>query len=87
MLEKRKDVAPYNWQHFMIANDKRVATHQILNVTNSFYVYFSVVKSVFFFRWGIKLPRIANNSLHILSDGGLGMAMFSLGTIEHMSLH
>ncbi|XP_042502692.1 probable auxin efflux carrier component 8 [Macadamia integrifolia] len=31
------------------------------------------------FRWGPKLPAIVANSISILSDGGLGMAMFSLG--------
>ncbi|XP_074375078.1 putative auxin efflux carrier component 8 isoform X3 [Apium graveolens] len=31
------------------------------------------------FRWGLHLPKIADKSITILSDGGLGMAMFSLG--------
>ncbi|PUZ55056.1 hypothetical protein GQ55_5G181600 [Panicum hallii var. hallii] len=31
------------------------------------------------FRWRIQLPSIVSNSIRILSDGGLGMAMFSLG--------
>ncbi|VAH62387.1 unnamed protein product [Triticum turgidum subsp. durum] len=31
------------------------------------------------FRWQIQLPLIISNSIRILSDGGLGMAMFSLG--------
>ncbi|KAM3331633.1 hypothetical protein ACQJBY_027536 [Aegilops geniculata] len=31
------------------------------------------------FRWQIQLPLIVSNSIRILSDGGLGMAMFSLG--------
>uniref|UniRef100_A0A0E0N1N4 Auxin efflux carrier component n=1 Tax=Oryza rufipogon TaxID=4529 RepID=A0A0E0N1N4_ORYRU len=31
------------------------------------------------FRWHIRLPLIVSNSIRILSDGGLGMAMFSLG--------
>ncbi|KAL4561057.1 hypothetical protein LXL04_033219 [Taraxacum kok-saghyz] len=30
-------------------------------------------------RWGIKKPQILENSVTILSDAGLGMAMFSLG--------
>jgi hypothetical protein len=30
-------------------------------------------------RWRIQLPSIVSNSIRILSDGGLGMAMFSLG--------
>ncbi|KAG8637908.1 hypothetical protein MANES_15G179560v8 [Manihot esculenta] len=31
------------------------------------------------FRWGVKMPEIVDNSILILSNGGLGMAMFSLG--------
>ncbi|KAJ9135184.1 hypothetical protein P3X46_032393 [Hevea brasiliensis] len=31
------------------------------------------------FRWGVKMPEILDNSIMILSNGGLGMAMFSLG--------
>lgn len=31
------------------------------------------------FRWGIEMPAIIAKSIAILSDAGLGMAMFSLG--------
>lgn len=31
-------------------------------------------------RWHIKMPTIMSGSISILSDAGLGMAMFSLGT-------
>ncbi|XP_057492383.1 auxin efflux carrier component 8-like [Actinidia eriantha] len=31
------------------------------------------------FRWGVEFPTIIDRSISILSDGGLGMAMFSLG--------
>ncbi|XP_038678702.1 auxin efflux carrier component 8 [Tripterygium wilfordii] len=31
------------------------------------------------FKWGVKLPEIIENSIKIISSGGLGMAMFSLG--------
>ncbi|KAJ7974449.1 Auxin efflux carrier component [Quillaja saponaria] len=31
------------------------------------------------FRWGINMPEVVNESILILSNGGLGMAMFSLG--------
>ena len=30
-------------------------------------------------RWNIKMPTIVSGSIAILSDAGLGMAMFSLG--------
>ncbi|KAJ7970951.1 Auxin efflux carrier component [Quillaja saponaria] len=31
------------------------------------------------FRWGVNMPKVVNESISILSNGGLGMAMFSLG--------
>lgn len=33
-------------------------------------------------RWAVKLPKIIEDSVTLLSDGGLGMAMFSLGTLK-----
>jgi len=30
-------------------------------------------------RWGLHMPEVVNQSIEILSNGGLGMAMFSLG--------
>ncbi|XVF14216.1 hypothetical protein REPUB_Repub09cG0039100 [Reevesia pubescens] len=38
------------------------------------------------FRWNIKFPAIIEKSIADLSSGGLGMAMFSLGTISTVSL-
>lgn len=34
-------------------------------------------------RWNIQMPSIVKGSISILSDAGLGMAMFSLGIILH----
>ncbi|KAI3474817.1 hypothetical protein Pfo_030128 [Paulownia fortunei] len=31
------------------------------------------------FRWAVKLPKVIEDSVSLLSNGGLGMAMFSLG--------
>lgn len=31
------------------------------------------------FRWNVQMPAIIAKSISILSDAGLGMAMFSLG--------
>ncbi|KAK6155125.1 hypothetical protein DH2020_009373 [Rehmannia glutinosa] len=31
------------------------------------------------YRWAVKLPKVVENSVSLLSNGGLGMAMFSLG--------
>jgi hypothetical protein len=35
--------------------------------------------NMFFFRWGVDMPDVVNQSITILSSGGLGMATFSLG--------
>lgn len=35
-----------------------------------------------FCRWGIEMPAIIAKSISILSDAGLGMAMFSLGMLS-----
>jgi auxin efflux carrier family protein len=58
--------------------------HKFMNCVNlgsgmqkviSCYVWHTMISC----RWRIQLPSIVNNSIRILSDGGLGMAMFSLG--------
>ncbi|KAL7100840.1 hypothetical protein ACP275_08G019900 [Erythranthe tilingii] len=38
-----------------------------------------LVWSSIHFRWGVKLPKVIENSILLISNGGLGMAMFSLG--------
>ncbi|EYU34112.1 hypothetical protein ABFS82_08G019900 [Erythranthe guttata] len=38
-----------------------------------------LVWSSIHFRWEVKLPKVIENSILLLSNGGLGMAMFSLG--------
>lgn len=37
-------------------------------------------------RWHISMPSIVGKSISILSDAGLGMAMFSLGGCPHAAL-
>lgn len=36
-----------------------------------------------FCRWGAKMPDIVKQSIMIISNGGVGMAMFSLGISKH----
>ncbi|KAL8465707.1 hypothetical protein ACS0TY_034976 [Phlomoides rotata] len=38
-----------------------------------------IIWAIIHFRWNVKLPKIIEISVSLLSDGGLGMAMFSLG--------
>ncbi|KAG8077727.1 hypothetical protein GUJ93_ZPchr0007g5921 [Zizania palustris] len=46
---------------------------------NMYACLIGLIWALISFRWHIQLPLIVNNSIRILSDGGLGMAMFSLG--------
>ncbi|KAH9675338.1 auxin efflux carrier component [Citrus sinensis] len=55
-----------------------VMTRLILIMINSYSISKSLV-TVGFFRWHVEMPAIIARSIAILSDAGLGMAMFSLG--------
>ncbi|KAK7304768.1 hypothetical protein VNO77_42655 [Canavalia gladiata] len=46
---------------------------------NTYASIFGITWSLISFRWNIKLPSIIDGSITILSNTGLGMAMFSLG--------
>ncbi|KAF8678513.1 hypothetical protein HU200_046267 [Digitaria exilis] len=46
---------------------------------NMYACLIGLIWALISFRWRIHLPSIISNSIRILSDGGLGMAMFSLG--------
>ncbi|XP_031287318.1 auxin efflux carrier component 8 isoform X3 [Pistacia vera] len=46
---------------------------------NTHATFLSLIWASIQFRWGVKLPEIIDKSIMILSTGGLGMAMFSLG--------
>ncbi|KAL5222193.1 hypothetical protein ABZP36_026906 [Zizania latifolia] len=46
---------------------------------NMYACLIGLIWALISFRWHIQLPLIVSNSIRILSDGGLGMAMFSLG--------
>ncbi|KAK7354667.1 hypothetical protein VNO80_20133 [Phaseolus coccineus] len=46
---------------------------------NTYASILGLVWSFIFFRWSIKMPSIIKGSIEIISNTGLGMAMFSLG--------
>lgn len=46
---------------------------------NTYSSLLGVIWSLIAFRWHFDMPTILYKSVHILSDAGLGMAMFSLG--------
>ncbi|RWR93376.1 PIN-like protein [Cinnamomum micranthum f. kanehirae] len=49
------------------------------NDPNTYSSLIGLIWSLVSFRWGIEMPAIIAKSISILSDAGLGMAMFSLG--------
>lgn len=57
-----------------------------VSLAHTFYSYsmFNFDRNYYCNRWGLHLPKIADKSVTILSDGGLGMAMFSLGKLIYM---
>ncbi|KAG6703370.1 hypothetical protein I3842_07G081900 [Carya illinoinensis] len=46
---------------------------------NTYSSFLGIVWSLISFRWLVKMPPIVNGCISIISDTGLGMAMFSLG--------
>ncbi|KFK25746.1 hypothetical protein AALP_AA8G154200 [Arabis alpina] len=46
---------------------------------NTYATLIGLIWATLHFRLGWKLPPMIDKSIHLLSDGGLGMAMFSLG--------
>lgn len=43
------------------------------------YLLLATDERVDLFRWGVDMPTLVKESIKIISDAGLGMAMFSLG--------
>ncbi|XP_051225706.1 probable auxin efflux carrier component 8 isoform X2 [Lolium perenne] len=60
--------------HFLLVVGKKLVMNP-----NMYACLISLIWALISFRWQIQLPLIVSNSIRILSDGGLGMAMFSLG--------
>ncbi|MED6217694.1 May act as a component of the auxin efflux carrier [Stylosanthes scabra] len=52
---------------------------KLIRNPNTFATLIGLIWSTIQFRWGIHMPKVVNQSIEILSNGGLGMAMFSLG--------
>ncbi|KAG2299536.1 hypothetical protein Bca4012_011160 [Brassica carinata] len=52
---------------------------KLIRNPNTYSSLFGLVWSLVSFKWNIKMPTIMSGSISILSDAGLGMAMFSLG--------
>ncbi|TVU35317.1 hypothetical protein EJB05_17202 [Eragrostis curvula] len=56
-----------------------VVGRKLVTNPNMYASLIGLIWALISFRWRIQLPLIVSNSIRILSDGGLGMAMFSLG--------
>ncbi|MED6144747.1 May act as a component of the auxin efflux carrier [Stylosanthes scabra] len=52
---------------------------KLIRNPNTFATLIGLIWSTIQFRWGVHMPKVVNQSIEILSNGGLGMAMFSLG--------
>ncbi|KAF8392837.1 hypothetical protein HHK36_021076 [Tetracentron sinense] len=52
---------------------------KLIRNPNTYSSLFGLIWSLISFRWHIQMPLIVSGSISILSDAGLGMAMFSLG--------
>ncbi|WOL19025.1 auxin efflux carrier component 2 [Canna indica] len=52
---------------------------KLIRNPNTYSSLIGLIWSLVSFRWDIKMPTIVEGSISILSDAGLGMAMFSLG--------
>ncbi|OAY66886.1 putative auxin efflux carrier component 1b [Ananas comosus] len=52
---------------------------KLIRNPNTYSSLLGVIWSLISFRWDIEMPAIVAHSISILSDAGLGMAMFSLG--------
>ncbi|GAU35289.1 hypothetical protein TSUD_274910 [Trifolium subterraneum] len=56
----------------------KVGKKLIMN-PNTYATFIGLIWASIHFRWGVDLPDVVNQSITILSSGGLGMATFSLG--------
>ncbi|XP_075522671.1 auxin efflux carrier component 7-like [Primulina tabacum] len=52
---------------------------KLIRNPNTYSSLIGLIWSLISFRWGVHMPKIVAQSISILSDAGLGMAMFSLG--------
>lgn len=52
---------------------------KLIRNPNTYSSLIGLIWSLVCFRWHVAMPKIIENSISILSDAGLGMAMFSLG--------
>ncbi|KAF8021295.1 hypothetical protein BT93_G1660 [Corymbia citriodora subsp. variegata] len=52
---------------------------KLIRNPNTYSSLIGIIWSLIAYRWDVRMPQIVDKSISILSDAGLGMAMFSLG--------
>lgn len=52
---------------------------KLIRNPNTYSSLIGIIWSLIAYRWNVAMPKIVEKSISILSDAGLGMAMFSLG--------
>lgn len=57
----------------------KMVSRKLLRNPNTYSSLIGLVWALVSFRWNVPMPKMIYNSITILSDAGLGMAMFSLG--------
>ncbi|XP_020528266.1 auxin efflux carrier component 8-like [Amborella trichopoda] len=59
--------------------DDEMMDVQVMKNPNTYGSVLGLICGLISFRWNIRMPKIIDKSVSILSDTGLGMATFSLG--------
>ncbi|XP_059451457.1 probable auxin efflux carrier component 8 isoform X2 [Corylus avellana] len=52
---------------------------KLIRNPNTHATFLGLIWASIHFKWGVKMPEMVKQSIMIISNGGLGMAMFSLG--------
>ncbi|KAJ7544647.1 hypothetical protein O6H91_09G087700 [Diphasiastrum complanatum] len=73
---KQKDMPPATVMTKLIIN---MVWRKLIRNPNTYSSMLGLVWALISYRWHFKMPTIVENSVAIISNAGLGMAMFSLG--------
>ncbi|KAK4485586.1 hypothetical protein RD792_008229 [Penstemon davidsonii] len=76
MVEKKTQMPPASVMTRLILI---MVWRKLIRNPNTYSSLLGLIWSLVSFRWNIEMPSIVKGSISILSDAGLGMAMFSLG--------
>lgn len=76
VVDKSREMPP---TFVMLKLILKMVTRKLFRNPNTYSSLIGLLWALISFRWGIQMPLIIKNSISILSNAGLGMAMFSLG--------